>query len=1161
MKRKLKLFLSMITCFIFAFIINSCKNNSEIVPLSITVNGQINESYSLNDVIDYSFFTIDVTFSDDSIKTYTIYDEEVSVEGGSTSEIGSHSLIIKCLGFEKVFNYTVSNYQIHLIFNEGTFDGKEKLDIEVTDSTFDILNYTPTSNDPLYQFAGWFYDKELTNRIDEEINGYVKIDGNTTLYAGYDYNYDDLFKYTIANNEVTLDSLEFAFAMGETTLTIPSTIKLYPVTKIGHDFTDIDQLGMSSFLTFNDLVFEENSYVKEIEARAFEHVRFTNISLPESLETIGEYAFSNTAATALYIPKNVIRIKEGAFSYNLFTSISFQENSKLIYIGKEAFYLCQKISNIVFPDELETIATKAFSSCVSLESVTISKSVSNIGLQAFENAPMLKEFIVDDDNEVYCSIDGNLYSKNKDIFYRYCFGKQDKIFTLPATVKTIYESAFDVTNEVCNLTQINLNSSLTYIGGEAFKNCTADFTLPSSLNNIATNAFLKCNISEFKLDSNNQTFSVVDGLLLSKDKRELYAVPYLYNEELTIPNSVEIIKSGALVYLDNVKFIHILKDSNLKEVNEFGFVPFAMKSLIAIYIDKETPFDLVNNSCYYSQTLNYTDFSIILSNDASYLLYKNKWDSYKNSNEDNELLLIQNYLKSIEEYCDDVIYNISFYNYTSYDRYLNGYPAFLNVKFAEKKHALLDTLSKIEVLYQFDKSRYSAYYDYITDFIMQTFKNAFDYYNNITDDLGLLRVQADFNKFVLCYNSLPNSISSMFSTTDIEKMNSTITQYKAINEKQTELINDIMNFEVSNDKFDVNKATEIINRYNELGSVYIKMSNIQLNKYYAIECSKMIYDFINLEKTKDNYLKLKNLYCKNDVTYTLGIEGYLASYFQTESSKKNLYMYDSLYQYKQELDNLEDSMINEIEQFYATLDKSAAYDEEQYTLYISMYQSLDTFSYNLSYETIANYQFIYARKLMNDFINTNIDEVTYDNFNEVYKIYAYVYNYAIYDFDLLTASEYPIFESKSAEFDIKFNELTMPYCLALQSVDFNSINDETISTLTNLKNQLGALGDILLYTNEDGDYISALDVYNAAYATNLIKKFCNEFLSDGSIEITENNYILINKAIYGDEINDGIDDFLTNNYTETFEYYLELFTQNGDVNYLQLYRSCLNFYF
>lgn len=137
----------------------------------------------------------------------------------------------------------------------------------------------------------------------------------------------------------------------------------------------------------------------------------------------------------------------------------------------------------------------------------------------------------------------------------------------------------------------------------------------------------------------------------------------------------------------------------------------------------------------------------------------------------------------------------------------------------------------------------------------------------------------------------------------------------------------------------------------------------------------------------------------------------------------------------------------------------------------------------------------------------------------------------------------------------------MPYCLALQSVEFNSINDETISTLTNLKNQLGALGDILLYTNEDGDYISALDVYNAVYATNLIKKFCNEFLSDGSIEITENNYILINKAIYGDEINDGIDDFLINNYTETFEYYLELFTQNGDVNYLQLYRSCLNFYF
>ena len=74
----------------------------------------------------------------------------------------------------------------------------------------------------------------------------------------------------------------------------------------------------------------------------------------------------------------------------------------------------------------------------------------------------LENIIVDDENTVYKSIDGNLYSKDEKTFIKYAEGKRESEFIMPKTVTKIDEFAFDNTiylkkivlpkdlNEICD---------------------------------------------------------------------------------------------------------------------------------------------------------------------------------------------------------------------------------------------------------------------------------------------------------------------------------------------------------------------------------------------------------------------------------------------------------------------------------------------------------------------------------------------------------------------------------------------------------------------------------------------------------------------------------------------------------------------------------------
>ena len=184
------------------------------------------------------------------------------------------------------------------------------------------------------------------------------------------------------------------------------------------------------------------------------------------------------------------------------------ENGVLIkYNGTE--------KEVVVPDSVTYIGSKSFAGCYSLTSIT-----------------------VDEENEVYTSIDGCLYSKDGKTLIKYASGKEERIFIVPNKVKHINNYAFEGAD---HLTSISIADNVISIGEEAFSSCR-------SLINIRTSR-------------DNQTYKSIDGILYSKGGKQLIAYPQGRVEaSFMTPESVTSINDYAFDWAWGLRAIFIGKN-------------------------------------------------------------------------------------------------------------------------------------------------------------------------------------------------------------------------------------------------------------------------------------------------------------------------------------------------------------------------------------------------------------------------------------------------------------------------------------------------------------------------------------------------------------------------------------------------------------------------
>ena len=208
--------------------------------------------------------------------------------------------------------------------------------------------------------------------------------------------------------------------------------------------------------------------------------------IPDSVTFIHDGAFDSCFIRSITMGACVERIGDYAFSESLLSEIVFSDS--ITSIGANAFSGCSELTDVTISNGVISIGDYAFANCENMVSITLGKSVSEIGEGAFYYCESLTSIDVDADNATYCSIDGNLYSKDESVLILYAMGKTDTGFTVPTGVTRIGDNAFYGCDK---LSYIDIPYGVESIEDGAFAGCEnlRNINLPSSLTSLGDHIF------------------------------------------------------------------------------------------------------------------------------------------------------------------------------------------------------------------------------------------------------------------------------------------------------------------------------------------------------------------------------------------------------------------------------------------------------------------------------------------------------------------------------------------------------------------------------------------------------------------------------------------------------------------------------------------------
>ena len=239
---------------------------------------------------------------------------------------------------------------------------------------------------------------------------------------------------------------------------------------------------------------------------------------------------------SLVIEEGVTSICEWAFAHHAYLTSVTMANS-VAFIDSYGFYNCSSLQMIKLSEGLTALEHAAFKLCGSLTEIEIPASVSSIMGEMFVECSQLAVIQVHADNTAYSSDDGVLYDKDRKTLLIYPEGKNDVTFEIPATVETIYESAFGNSR----FESITIPNSVTEISRNAFWFCSelTSVTIPESVEEIGIGAFGVClKLTSIEVDARNNIYASDDGLLYNRDKTLLHTYPAGLSDDFTVPSFV-----------------------------------------------------------------------------------------------------------------------------------------------------------------------------------------------------------------------------------------------------------------------------------------------------------------------------------------------------------------------------------------------------------------------------------------------------------------------------------------------------------------------------------------------------------------------------------------------------------------------------------------------
>lgn len=284
----------------------------------------------------------------------------------------------------------------------------------------------------------------------------------------------------------------FNFKVTDGEITIKSYKGTEPVVEVP------EFIGKNYVTAIDEAAFSKENKAYKNERKNFFANELTAVILPQSIKTIGAYAFSYCQnLVKVTLPSELKKIENGTFC-GCIKLQSIQLPSTVSSIGKWAFKGCAEITEIKIPTKIKKIQQGTFSGCKNLKHINIPNGVKNIEGYAFFNCRSLKEIALPSklenvDTTTFSSCP-NLADENgfviiANILYNY-YGEKTEI-TIPQSVIAIADEAFKNDSTIKNIT---IPEGVLVIADSAFEKCTEleSVNVPDSLAHIGNYAFSEC---------------------------------------------------------------------------------------------------------------------------------------------------------------------------------------------------------------------------------------------------------------------------------------------------------------------------------------------------------------------------------------------------------------------------------------------------------------------------------------------------------------------------------------------------------------------------------------------------------------------------------------------------------------------------------------------
>ncbi len=324
---------------------------------------------------------------------------------------------------------------------------------------------------------------------------------------------------------------------------------------------------------------------KTIAGNAFYWCNITGVSIPDSVVTIGEYAFYHCEKlTSVSIPSSVKSIEESAFA-ECYTLKNVTIPSSVTTLGEWAFSSCNAFTSVTVPSSIKTIGEGAFAYCPNVKTVKISSGVKTIGACAFYGCGALTSITIPDSVTYIGAMILDLtalYNDSTNWAGNYLY-----------VGKFLIDVKYTATNSC------TIKSGTTVIAEDAFNNASqiTAITIPASVTSIADGAFKRCAaVKSIKVDDSNANYKAVNGVLYNKSMTKLICLPTALNiTSFDVPSGVTTIGKWAMSSNPSLKQVTL--PASVKTIGTYAFYNCSNLEKVTINGDADNIGDWAFSAC------------------------------------------------------------------------------------------------------------------------------------------------------------------------------------------------------------------------------------------------------------------------------------------------------------------------------------------------------------------------------------------------------------------------------------------------------------------------------------------------------------------------------------------------------------------------------------